>query len=98
MPAIISSRAYRAGNTAIFITWDEGEGGGSHACALNTSDGDCHIAMLVVSPATPRGTRSALLFNHYSLLKTTEQLLGITSFLGHANDSSSRSMRAAFHL
>ena len=54
--------------------------------------------MLVVSPSTSRGTRSALLFNHYSLLKTTEQLLGIKTFLGHANDSSSRSMRSAFHL
>ena len=57
-----------------------------------------HVGMLVVSPSTPRGTRSALLFNHYSLLKTTEQLLGIKTFLGRANDHSSRSMRSAFHL
>jgi hypothetical protein len=98
LPAIVSSRAYRAGSVAIFVTWDEGEGGGSDDCALNTTDAGCHIPMLVVSPSTPRGARSALLFNHYSLLKTTEQLLGIKTFLGHANDHSSRSMRSAFRL
>ncbi|MDP9257910.1 MAG: alkaline phosphatase family protein [Actinomycetota bacterium] len=98
LPAIVSSHAYRAGSVAIFITWDEGEGGGSDDCALNTTDGGCHVGMVVVSPSTQRGTRSALLFNHYSLLKTTEQLLGIKTFLGHANDRSSRSMRSAFHL
>ena len=98
LPAIVSAPAYRAGHTAIFITWDEGEGGESNTCALDTTDAGCHVAMLVVSPSTPRGARSALLFNHYSLLKTTEQLLGIAGFLGHANDSTTRSMRTAFRL
>jgi phospholipase C len=98
VPAIVSSRAYRAGRTVVFITWDEGEGDGSDDCALNTSDAGCHVATLIVSPSTPRGTRSALLFNHYALLKTTEQLLGIKTFLGHARDRTSRSMRPAFHL
>jgi hypothetical protein len=98
LPLIVASHGYRLGSVAIFITWDEGEGGSSDACALNTSDGGCHVAMLVVTPSTPRGARSALLFNHYSLLKTSEQLLGIKTFLGHANDHSTRSMRSAFHL
>ena len=98
LPVIVSGPAYRAGHTAIFITWDEGEGGDTSACALNTTDAGCHVAMLVVSPTTPRGARSALLFNHYSLLKTTEQMLGVPAVLGHAGESSSRSMRSAFHL
>ena len=98
MPAILSSTAYRAGRTAVFITWDEGEGGTSDACATNTTDPGCHVATIVASPSTPRGTRSALLFNHYSLLKTTEQLLGLRSFLGHAGDHGTRSMRRAFGL
>lgn len=98
LPAIITSSTYRAGGTVIFLAWDEGEGGGSDNCATNTSDAGCHVAMLVVSPSTPRATRSAVLFNHYALLKTTEQLLGIKTYLAHANDPSSRSMRAAFHL
>jgi len=50
----------------------------------------------VVSPSTPQGTRSATLFNHYSLLRTTEEMLGISSILGRAR--SERSMRAAFNL
>jgi phospholipase C len=94
--AIVSSPAYRAERTVIFITWDEGEGGSTNDCALDTSDPGCHVATLVVSPTTRRGTRSAQLFNHYALLKTTEQLLGIKQYLGHARES--RSMRTAFHL
>jgi phosphatidylinositol-3-phosphatase len=95
---IVSSPTYRRERTAIFITWDEGEGGGSDDCAANTSDAGCHVATLIVSPSIRRGARSAALFNHYSLLRTTEQLLGITTFLGHAGDAGTRSMRAQFHL
>jgi phospholipase C len=98
LTTIITSPTYRAERTAIFITWDEGEGGSSDDCALNAGDAGCHIATLVVSPSTRRGTRSNVLFNHYSLLRTTEKLLGIKTFLGHANDATSHSMRAAFHL
>jgi phospholipase C len=95
---IVSSPTYRRERTAIFITWDEGEGGGSNHCAANTSDAGCHIATLVVSPSVRRGTRSAVLFNHYSLLRTTEELLGIPTYLGQAGDASTRSMRTPFHL
>jgi phosphatidylinositol-3-phosphatase len=98
LQAIVASPTYRNERTVVFITWDEGEGGSTDDCATNTSDRGCHIATIVVSPSTPRGTRSAVLFNHYALLKTTEQLLGITTYLGHARDAGSRSMRSAFHL
>ena len=98
LQAIVASPTYRSERTAIFITWDEGEGGSTDDCATNTTDRGCHVATIVVSPSTPRGTRSARLFNHYALLRTTEQLLGITTFLGHARDATSRGMRAAFHL
>jgi hypothetical protein len=36
--------------------------------------------------------------DHYSLLKTTEQLLGLGSFLGHAGDGGTASMISAFNL
>jgi len=98
MTAIVASPAYRAERTAIFVTWDEGEGGSSDDCALNRDDAGCHIATLVVSPSTRPGTRSPVLFNHYALLRTTEKLLGIGTYLGHANDPTSHSMRAAFRL
>jgi phospholipase C len=97
MPVIVASSAYRSGRTTVFITWDEGEGGSASDCVANTTDPGCHVVTIVVSPSTPRGTRSAALFSHYSLLATTEQLLGLRR-LGHAADPATRSMRAAFNL
>ncbi len=40
---------YRGGSTAIFITWDEGEGGSSNKCATSKSNVGCHIAAIVIS-------------------------------------------------
>ena len=94
---ITSSGYYQSGNTAIFITWDEGEGGVSNNCATNTTDIGCHVATIVVSPSTHAGTRSSLLFNHYSLLKTTEEMLGLR-YLGNAADPTVNSMTKAFNL
>jgi phospholipase C len=95
--AIVTSHQYREGHTVIFLTWDEGEGGVSNDCAYNTTDVGCHVATLVISPSTRPGTQSAQLFNHYSLLKTTEQLLRLP-ILGHANDPAVKSMIRAFRL
>ena len=96
VPAILSSAAYTSGTTAVFITWDEGAGGKSgEACATNTTDGSCHVATIVISPSTPAGATSGTLFNHYSLLGTTEQLLGLPA-LGQA--ASATTMTAAFNL
>ena len=74
---IASSALYRSGSLALFITWDEGEGGSASSCATNATDVGCHVAAIVVSPTTSPGTRSATLFNHYSLLRTAEDLLGL---------------------
>ena len=95
LPTILTSPEYVSGSTAVFITWDEGEGGTATKCATNTTDVGCHVATIVISPSTKPGTRSAKLFNHYSLLRTAEQLLGLP-LLGHA--ASSPSMAAAFGL
>ena len=94
---ITQSGYYRSGSTAIFITWDEGEGGVSNNCATNTTDIGCHVPTVVISPSTPAGTHSNVLFNHYSLLKTTEDMLGLR-YLGHAADPSVNSMTSAFNL
>lgn len=98
VPRIVTSPVYQQGTTALFITFDEGEHGHTSDCAENTTDVGCHVATIVVAPQTPRGARSAQLFNHYSLLKTTEALLGIGDYLGHANDADTRSMVSAFRL
>jgi phosphatidylinositol-3-phosphatase len=49
----------------------------------------------VISPSTKPGTRSGTLFNHYSLVGTAEQLLGLPK-LGLA--SSFPTLTKAFHL
>ena len=95
VPTLLNSPEYQSGNTVLFITWDEGEGGKSNDCATNTSDIGCHVATLVISPSTAPGTQSATLFNHYSLLGTTEQLLGLP-LLGQA--ATANSMLADFNL
>jgi phospholipase C len=84
---ILASPNYVAGDTVVFLTWDEGYGG--------TSNG---VPLIVVSPSTPAHTVSTASFDHYSLLKTTEQLLGIRRLLGHARDRSTASMAGAFGL
>jgi len=97
--AIATSASYRTGSTAVVVTWDEGSGGSSGAdCSHDTTHNDCHIAAIVVAPSVPRGATSGTLFNHYSLLRTTEQLLGITTLLGHAGDAANPSMRTAFNI
>ncbi|HEV3035850.1 MAG TPA: alkaline phosphatase family protein [Solirubrobacteraceae bacterium] len=97
LPTIMNSHDYKNGSTALFVVWDEGEGGSTDECAYNTTDIGCHVAMVVISPYTTPGTQSAELFNHYSLLKTSEELLGLP-LLGHANDAQVQSMIGAFNL
>lgn len=77
---ILSSPTYRAGSTAVFIVWDE----------------PGIIPHLVVSPSTRPGTVVDTPFDHYSLLRTTEEMLGIGYHLGRA--AAARSMRSAFRL
>lgn len=98
VPRIVASPAYRAGSTVVVLTWDEGDSGGSSDCARNTTEPGCQVATVVIAPTTRPGTRSDVLFNHYSLLATTEQLLGLPVALGHAADPSTASMRTAFNL
>jgi hypothetical protein len=84
LPKILNSSTYQVGRTAVFITWDEDDSGGNQ-----------HVPTLVIAPSVPAGARVATTFNHYSLLRTTEEMLGL-SFLGSA--ASAASMRSGFHL
>jgi phospholipase C len=95
LPTILNSTAYQQGQVVLLVTWDEGEGGSSNDCATNTTDIGCHVATLVVSPSTVVGTQSATLFNHYALLRTTEELLGLP-LLDQA--ATANSMLSAFNL
>jgi phosphatidylinositol-3-phosphatase len=84
IPKIVASSEYQAGRTAVFLTWDEDDG----------SKGN-QIPTLVIAPHIAAGTRSGTRFTHYSLLRTTEELLGLKK-LGAAGRAPS--MRAAFGL
>ena len=84
LPRITGSRDYRAGRTVVFVTFDEDDGGAGN-----------RVLTLVLSEWTRPGTRSGARFDHYSLLRTTEELLGVPTL---ANARRAASMRRAFHL
>jgi phosphatidylinositol-3-phosphatase len=84
VPKLIASPQYQAGNTIVFLTWDEDDGSSSN-----------HIATLVMSPSTPPGTKGATQFNHYSMLRTTEEALGLPPIAGAAGAAT---MKADFNL
>jgi phosphatidylinositol-3-phosphatase len=79
-------------NAAIVLTWDEGGGaevaegccGVAKGNAANFGGG--HIPTVVITNHGPRGRVDDTPYNHYSLLRTTEEALGMDEFLGHAND------------
>jgi hypothetical protein len=83
LPKILNSATYAAGATAVFVTWDEDE------------DGSWRVPTLVIAPTVPAGLRPNTIFNHYSLLRTTEEMLGLPCLAGACTVSS---MRSAFHL
>jgi phospholipase C len=90
IPRITRTADYQAGRTAVFVVWDEGEGGGygGEDCLAQLGDQSCHVPALVLSAYTPAGTRSSLLLSHLSVLRTAQSLLGLSPFLGgaaHAN-------------
>lgn len=63
---IVSSRAYRSGRTALFITWDENDGGPGN-----------QVALLAVAPSIRPGTVARGRLWHLSLLHTTLLMLGL---------------------
>ena len=83
MPKVFASPEYRAGRTAVFLTFDESAGPGPN-----------HIATIVMAPSVRPGTVAHQRFDHYSLLRTTLELLGLHDFLGRA--ATAPTMRRAF--
>jgi phospholipase C len=75
---IVASPSYQAGSTAVFVVWDE----------------PTPMPMILVAPSARPGVTSTAPWDHYSLLRTTEDMLGLPHSLGHAATASS--MRAEF--
>jgi hypothetical protein len=71
---------HAAGPTAIFLVWDE----------------PTPMPFIAIAPTVPAGTVVRSRLDHYSLLRTTEEMLGIATLLGNASDAPS--MRGPFHL
>jgi phosphatidylinositol-3-phosphatase len=73
VPPILNSAAYRDGGV-LFITWDEGEGG---------ADGP--IGLIALSPfAKGQGYTNSVRYTHSSLLRTVQEIFGVTPLLGDA--------------
>jgi len=83
LPRLFASPAYENGTTALFVTYDEASGDGNR------------VYTVVASPSVAPHTVVATRFDHYSLLRTVESLLGLPCL---ANACSARSMAAAFRL
>jgi phospholipase C len=84
------------GNTAIVITFDENNkeerGTGPQGCCGYDPNsvanfGGGHIVTLIITNHGPRHLVDPTPYNHYSLLRTTEDAFGISEHLGHAADT-----------
>jgi phospholipase C len=86
VPRILRSPAWQQGGV-LFLTWDEGNGADTSACCgLPPGTGGGHILTLVMAPGLPAGLRVAVPYDHYSLLATMEDGLGLP-LLGHAQST-----------
>lgn len=79
LPHILDSPTYRSGDTAVFIVWDE----------------STPMPNIILSPTTPPGLVSDAPVDHYGLLRTTEELLGLP-LLGRAQTAAD--LRPLFRL
>lgn len=82
LPLILRSPTYRSGNTAVFVTYDEGPGDNTVYTV---------VAAESVVPRTSVGDD----FDHYSLLRTAEDLLGLPCL---AEACRAHPMEMPFHL
>lgn len=77
MQLLIAGPNYQAGDTAIFLMWDEG--------SSNSGSSSTAIPTLIIAPSIKPGTSTNLQTNNIGLLKTTQELLGLTPLLGCAS-------------
>jgi hypothetical protein len=79
LPPLLNHDDYRSGQTAVFVIWDE----------------STPMPNLIIAPSVRPRTTVSDSFDHFSLLATTEQLLGL---LPLARAATAPSMRPAFNL
>jgi hypothetical protein len=83
--AIQATADYQAGQTLVFVTFDEGQAGtaGENCTDPANTDPSCHVATVAVA-AGVRPVADPTFYTHYSMLRACEEALGITTFLGNA--------------
>ena len=80
VPTILDSAAYRAGRTVVFLVWDE----------------ETPMPFVAIAPTVPAGSAMSTRLDHYALLRSTEDMLGIAEHLGRA--AAAPSLRDGFTL
>jgi hypothetical protein len=79
VPKLLASPSYQNGSTALFVIWDE----------------YTPMPNVIIAPTVPAGTSVPTAVDHYSLLRTTEEMLDLP-YLGRA--LTAPSLRGPFHL
>lgn len=77
LPGLLSALGH---NGLVFLTWDEGST--DAGCCRLASGG--HIVTIVAGPGARPGARMGMPTDHYSLLQTVEDLLGVPRLRGAA--------------
>jgi len=75
VPLILNSRAFTTTRSALFITFDEGNG----YCPLNNSSEDC-VYNTWIGPVAKNSFVTSNLYNHYSFTKTIETNWNLATF------------------
>lgn len=76
VPQILNSTAYTSGTTALIIVWDE----------------DTPAPNIVIAPSVPKGLVTGTTVGHYSMLRATEEMLGLPLLLSAGSATSLRSV------
>ena len=75
MPLVFGSKAYLRGDVAVFLLWDE----------QNTADVGGPTPNVFISPYIKAGTVTSTVVNHFAALRSFEEALGISTYLGCAS-------------
>jgi hypothetical protein len=67
---------WQQGNNAIVIVWDEDDSGGNAGCC-GASPGGGHVPLIVITSHAARALQDGTPANHFSLLQTVQQALGL---------------------
>ena len=85
MPSILASPDYLSGHLLVVVTADTSQ---------SPANGNL-LATILVNPDIASGTQAASRFDHYSLLRLDEELLGLPPL---ANAATATDMAAGFNL